>query len=137
MVSIADVMRHVNNFFEVGTRTGKFSVEGGSINLPDLLPGQYFWIYGSIFNDGLHDSTDGLVDEVFNGDVVYMAVPRDFLNLCVEIQMWDQIYGDVSASPYKSESFGGYQYTKDGNDGGMAWYDIPSVKNRLNAWRKL
>jgi len=137
MITIADVMRKCNNFFVYAHEAGDFAIVDGAITLPERKPGQYYMISGSIFNDGVHDSCEGLTDEKFYGVIKYLAIPQDFLNLVYEVQMWEQKYGAVADSPYKSESFGGYTYTKDDSSGGaLAWYDIPSIKCRLAHWRK-
>lgn len=137
MITMSDVMRHCRNWFVAKEAYGQYAIVDGAINLPDLLPGQSYIINGSTFNDGMHDSTTGLVDETFTGLIQYQAIPQDFKNFVLEVQMWEEKYGAVSDSPYQSESFGGYSYTKkDAGNGGMAWYDIPSIKARLSHWRK-
>jgi len=59
-----------------------------------------------------------------------MAVPQDFVALCAEIKQ----YRDAeSPSAYKSESFGGYTYTKD--KAGASWQT--AFSDKLKVWRKL
>ena len=137
---LEQVLRHLNNWFLVEIHEGTFTVENGSITLPFLLTNQYFRVVGSVFNDGLHQypSTD-LTDETFTGTVWALAVPKAVIDLSVEIEAWQEKNGEAVASPYQSESFGGYSYTKRsaGNDSGTlnGWQD--AFRSRLNDWRKL
>jgi hypothetical protein len=67
-----------------------------------------------------------------------MAVPRGFLALVAEIEAWNTKYGAGAMSPYASESFGGYSYSKGATAGGSnatTWSD--AFASRLNAWRKI
>jgi len=136
VITMQDVMRKCRNWFVRRESYGTYTIVDGVINLPDLLPGQSFIINGSVFNDGMHDDTTGLVDETFTGVIQYQNIPQEFKNFVTEIQMWEEKYGAVSDSPYQSESFGGYSYQKkeEGN-GGTAWYNIPSIKARIASWR--
>lgn len=137
---LEQVLRHLNNWFLVEIHEGTFTVENGSIALPFLLTNQYFRICGSVFNDGLHQypATD-LTDEIFTGTVWALAVPKAVVTLSEDIAAWEEKNGEAVASPYQSESFGGYSYTKRsaGNDSGTlnGWQD--AFRGRLNDWRKL
>lgn len=138
---LEDILRHLNNWFLVDIHEGTFTVGNGSIALPFLQNNQYFRIIGSVFNDGLHQyPAVDLTDETFTGTVWALAVPKAVLTLSVEIDEWQEKFGDTVANPYTSESFGGYSYTKA--SGGKAdttavtgWQD--AFRNQLNAWRKL
>ena len=137
---LEQVLRHLNNWFLVEIREGTFTVENGSITLPFLQTNQYFRICGSVFNDGLHQYplTD-LTDETFTGTVWALAVPKEVVTLSEDIASWQEKNGEAVASPYQSESFGGYSYTKRsaGNDSGTlnGWQD--AFRGRLNDWRKI
>lgn len=137
---LEQVLRHLNNWFLVEIHEGTFTVEKGSIALPFLQTNQYFRICGSVFNDGLHlyPAVD-LTDETFNGTVWVLAVPKAVVALAEDIATWEGKNGEAVASPYQSESFGGYSYTKRsaGSDGGTlnGWQD--AFRGRLNDWRKL
>lgn len=138
---LEQVLRHLNNWFLVGIHEGTFTVENGSIALPFLLTNQYFRICGSVFNDGLHQypATD-LTDETFTGTVWVLAVPKAVVVLAEDIAAWEEKNGEAVLSPYTSESFGGYSYTKasGGNadkSAGTGWQG--AFKDRLNDWRKL
>ena len=132
----------LNNWFLLpdGVHAGTYSVEQGGITLPFLRDGQYFRICGSVFNDGLHQyPAVDLTDETFTGSVWALAVPKAVIDLSVEIEAWQEKNGEAVASPYQSESFGGYSYTKRsaGSDSGTlsGWQD--AFRIRLNNWRKL
>lgn len=137
------VLDYIHNYFEKEIRVGEYSIADGSIDLPFLKEGQYFRVRGSVFNDGVHVYGEGgLVDEDFSGEIWAMAVPPSVIALCKEIKDWVDQYGDDMSSPYQSESFGGYSYTKgaisgsgNGVSGGEGWEYV--FRNRLNHWRKI
>jgi hypothetical protein len=138
---LEQVLRHLNNWFLVDIHEGTFTVENGSIALPFLLTNQYFRICGSVFNDGLHlyPAVD-LTDEVFTGTVWALAVPKAVVSLSEDIDAWQEKNGEAVLSPYTSESFGGYSYTKaSGGTGGTSaitgWQD--AFRGRLNDWRRI
>lgn len=150
------VCRELNNFFEQKKIIGKFEIIDGQItqrqpltkNPLRLQEDQYFRIVGSVFNDGVYQyptTASQLKDEEFNGAVWAMAVPKEFLDLVKEIEAWQKKNGSVDSaamSPFQSESFGGYSYSKgarqSSSDGKGASYPTwQSVyADRLNVWRK-
>lgn len=144
---LEEVLRALNNWFEVPGKhlTGRFAVEGSALSLPDgwLLDGQYFLVSGSVMNDGLHQwPAYDLVDEGFEGEVQALAVPMAVQDLADRIEIWWEKYGKAAESPYQSESFGGYTYTKasgngsqGGSQGGYTWQS--AFRSELNRWRKL
>lgn len=137
---LEQVLRHLNNWFLVDIHEDTFTVENGSIALPFLQTNQYFRICGSVFNDGLHQyPAVDLTDETFTGSVWALAVPKAVSDLSVEIAAWQEKNGEAVASPYQSESFGGYSYTKRsaGSDVGALNGWQGAFKARLNDWRKL
>ena len=132
----------LNNWFLLpdGVHAGMYSVEQGGIALPFLRDGQYFRVVGSVFNDGLHQyPCSDLLNETFDGAVWALAVPKAVVDLSLEIEQWQTKNGEAAASPYASESFGGYSYTKrsgNSNAGGVStWQD--AFRARMNPWRKL
>ena len=136
---LEQVLRHLNNWFLVEIHEGTFTVENGSITLPFLLTNQYFRIVGSVFNDGLHQyPAVDLTDETFTGSVWALAVPKAVIDLADEIQKWQEKNGEASVSPYQSESFGGYSYSKatDAETGGAVTWQS-AFKQQLSAWRKI
>ncbi len=137
---LEQVLRHLNNWFLLEIHEGTFTVENGGIALPFLQTNQYFRICGSVFNDGLHQyPAIDLTDETFTGTVWALAVPKAVVTLSEDIAAWEGKNGEAAASPYQSESFGGYSYTKRsaGSDSGTlnGWQD--AFRGRLNVWRKL
>ena len=138
---LEQVLMHLKNWFLVpgGIHEGTYTIEDGGIALPFLANGQYFRICGSVFNDGLHQYPAGdLKTETFDGAVWALAVPQAVNELAAEIEEWQKKNGDASVSPYQSESFGGYQYSKatdSASGGAVTWQS--AFRSRLNAWRKL
>ena len=135
---LEQVLMHLNNWFLVpcGIHEGTYTIEDGSIALPFLLDGQYFRIVGSVFNDGLHQYPESLIDETFTGSVWALAVPKSVIDLAADISAWQEKNGD--AGPYASESFGGYSYTRstDATTGGpVTWQSV--FRSRLAKWRKI
>lgn len=138
---LEQVLRELRNWFVVpgGVHTGAFTVEEGSIALPFLQNGQYFRICGSVFNDGLYRyPAADLVDERFDGAVWALAIPRQVISLADQISAWQTKNGEIVISPYTSESFGGYSYTKastESVDSAAAWQGV--FRSRLDVWRKI
>ena len=140
---LEELMRECRNWFKVpdGAYSGTFTIKGGSIALPFLRAGQYFRIMGSVLNDGVDQYGNcSLRDETFDGAIWAMAVPAEFLRLEEEIKAWRTQYENAANSPFQSESFAGYSYTKssaNGDSGGSVtgWQGV--FASRLNKWRKL
>ena len=138
---LEQVLMNIRRWFTVegGIHSGTFTIEDGGITLPFLAEGQYFRICGSVFNDGLHQYTVlDLVDETFNGTIWALAIPAAVVDLADEISKWQAKNGEASTSPYQSESFGGYQYSKatDAETGGAVTWQS-AFKKQLSAWRKI
>ena len=138
---LEQVLMNIRNWFTVdgGIHSGTFTIEDGGITLPFLANGQYFRIIGSVFNDGLHQyPAADLVDEEFSGAIWALAIPRAVVDLADEISKWQTKNGEASTSPYQSESFGGYSYSKatDAETGG-AVTGQSAFKKQVGAWRKI
>lgn len=118
---------------------GKFTINGCMFSPPldYLQDGQYYRIVGSVFNDGVHQwPMPELVDETFDGAVWAMSVPPAVLALCDEIKSF--VDSDAAKpSPYTSESFGGYSYTKATDANGVAVSWQTAFARQLNKWRKI
>ena len=137
---LEQVLMNIRRWFPVegGIHSGTFTIKDGGITLPFLAEGQYFRIVGSVFNDGLYQyPAADLTDETFTGSVWALAVPKAVIDLADEIQKWQEKNGEAASGIYQSESFGGYQYSKQtASDGGQL--TVWSVfRKRLNQWRKL
>ena len=137
-MDLTNLCAELRNYFETKKRFGTFTISGGSISPSDFLQdGQYYRIVGSVFNDGVHrHPAHDLTDETFDGAVWAMAVPPAVVELAAEIEEYNK--SDVGKpSPYISENFGGYGYTKatDANGTPIGWQK--AFASRLNKWRKL
>ncbi len=124
---------------------GDFEVKDGMVSPLDFLKqGQYFRIVGSDLNDGVYlyngESMD-LKDEVFNGALWAMSVPPIVIALSAEIDDWrakNEALDSENMSPYTSESFDGYSYSKGGNSkGGTATSWQSQFADRLKPYRRL
>ena len=138
---LEQVLMNIRNWFTVdgGIHSGTFTIEDGGIALPFLANEQYFRIIGSVFNDGLHQyPAADLVDEEFSGEIWALAIPKAVIDLANEIQKWQGKNGEASVSPYQSESFGGYSYSKatDAETGGAVTWQS-AFKRQLSAWSKI
>jgi hypothetical protein len=136
---LTDICQEIRNWFDRGLpkHYGEFNIVNGNIEELSLVEGQYFRIIGSLFNDGVHKVGDTLTDEKFNGSVWEMAIPLAVVQLSAEIDEWTEKNKDAIASPYTSESFGGYSYSKATGSNGSLLTWIDAFKTRLNAWRKI
>lgn len=124
----------LRNYFVVEIVDGEYTVTDREITLPFLAAGQFFRVVGSVFCDGVYRYGDALpADETFDGAIWAMAIPPALDAIAVEIEEWKAKNADVLASPYQSESFGGYSYAK-GSDS-ASWQGV--FAKRLNRWRKL
>lgn len=133
-----EILAEIRNYFIVNVHSGKFEVIGGNLSPLDFLKdGQYFKIHGSIFNDGVYRHPEsGLVDETFSGEIWALAVPPTLIALVADIEEYEK-KAKENVSPFASESFGGYSYTKatDGNGSPLTWKTVFAKK--LNRWRKI
>lgn len=147
---LTELCKELRNWFEKEKYFGTFTIEGGQLtDCSYLQDGQYYRIVGSVFNDGVYKwPDDDLVNESFNGAVWAMAVPPAVVALSNNIDEWTDKYDDVNSanmSPYSSESFGGYSYSKSVGGGSNAsknrgngaptWQSM--FANELNKWRKI
>lgn len=149
---LTDLCQELKNWFEKEKYIGTFTIEGGQLTDSSFLQdGQYFRVIGSVFNDGVHKfdpnnaEREDLHDEVFEGAVWAMAVPPTVIALSDKIAAWQAEYGSVNSaamSPYQSESFGGYSYSKgSGSASASGGSSVPTWQstfaNELSRWRKI
>lgn len=140
---LSDICGELKNWFvtdDSHKHFDTFTIKDSVISPSDFIqPNQYFRIVGSVFNDGVYKNDDNLVlnDETFEGAIWLMSVPNDILALDREVTEWIEKYSSVMYSPYSSESFGGYSYSKTSttNLSGSTWQAVFSA--RLNKWRKI
>ena len=148
-IPMTDLCQEIRNWFDRARYIGNITLDAGggvycngiAIGLAD---GQYYRIIGSTFADGVHVYPDAdNKQESFDGAVWAMAVPPSVIKLSAEIAAWRTKYeapDAASMSPFSSESFGGYSYSKssntsDGASGGASWKS--AFASRLNALRKI
>lgn len=140
------VCRELNNYFERKKLFGLMKVENGALVSPltaNIQQGQYFRIVGSVLNDGIYQfpAADLQDEEEFDGSLWLLAFPVDFVALVSDIEEWQKKNGAVDSaamSPFTSESFGGYSYSKGASDtgkGANTWQG--AFKSRLNAFRRM
>lgn len=141
---IGEICKELNNWFVVDDADrcfSEFTISDGVISPLDFVQkGQYFRIIGSVFNDGVYKNDDDLKlqDETFDGCVWAMRIPADVIKLSADISAWMDKNGEAVTSPYASESFGGYSYTKSTGANGennATWQKVFS--NSLKKWRKI
>lgn len=139
MTMINEICSHIHNYFAKDEQKhyGAFKIEHGNIVADFIADGQYFRIIGSVFNDGVYRyPVSGLTDEAFDGAVWAMSLPPELIALSAEIEEYTK--SDAGKpSPFTSESFGGYAYTKatDASGAPIGWQK--AFASRLNRWRKI
>ena len=145
-MNITEICADIRNYFlvhrENDIHKGHFKISGRDIAPLDFLQkGQYFRIVGSTMNDGVYQNTPEskhtLKNEEFDGAVWAMSVPPAFIMLCEDIETWranHESVGSQNMSPFTSESFGGYTYSK-GATSSVTWQE--QFKGRLNAYRRI
>jgi hypothetical protein len=143
---LSELCKELKNWFDRGQpkilecieiRDGRI-INGDFIRL--IQDDQYFRIVGSVFNDGVYKNDEELVltDEKFIGAIWLMAIPKEVIDLASEIDTWKTAYTDTVNSPFQSESFGGYSYSKAGGSSGSSgptWQSVFAAQ--LNKWRKI
>ena len=147
---LTEICLYLKNWFDFNQPKyfGKFTIENGVIvGLEDKIQtNQYYRIVGSVFNDAVHQKGhEQLTDETFDGAVWIMAVPRDVISLATEISKWQEKYGSLDSenmSPYQSESFGGYSYSKSsGGNSENTGASVPTWQGvygaRLRRYKKI
>lgn len=134
-VTVAAVMRQVNNHFVSGYLDADFAVEGG--NLKPAPAASFVYIAGSAGVDGVWELQggkligDGIADEAFTGRVWLLKPPRDFLELCKEIAAHDAKHPTGAA---QSESFGDFRYSMGAQAAG-GW--AAAFAARLTPYRRM
>ena len=114
-----EIMKKVNNFFEKDFEQGNITINNGKLQVNNVYAkGQYIRILDSIMNDGVYQVAScnngelvvagNLQDEVFNGYVVGLAVPSDFIHLVEKIKEFDNKQTGIA-----SESIPNYSVTYD------------------------
>ena len=152
--TLTEVCTYLNNWFDRGQKKifGDISdivIENGRITNESFINAikedQYYRIIGSVFNDGVYkyNLLDTLKDETFNGAVWLMAIPQNIIDVAGQIEEWQKKYESVDSenlSPYQSESFKGYSYSKAtgaSNNGANnnTWQGV--FGNKLSDYKKM
>ncbi len=156
---LTELCEYLKNWFDEGQAKyiGNIEITGGVITARDDLyyqevqvepaAGQYFRVIGSIFSDGIHVYPNyEIPDETFEGAIWLLRIPPEIIALSDEIDAWKAKYMTLNSqymSPYNSESFAGYSYSKNGSGASAAasgsglsgWQSV--FADRLTPWRKL
>lgn len=146
---LTEICAEIKNYFtyENDKHIGDFSIIDGLIVPSFDIQTDYIRIVGSHLNDGVHKLSDAdLVDEgEFHGAVWVMSPPKAFLELAKEIEDWQAKNGALDSpamSPFNSESFGGYSYSKSGgsasggsSSAGASWQ--AAFATRLTMYRRI
>lgn len=140
MNAIKEICDSIHNYFVKDTIHGRFSIENGTLDTSGIriLEGQYFQIKGSVLNDGIYKHPEfSLKDEEFHGAIYLLAIPADIIAIAEEIETWESENGKALASPYQSESFADYNYTRasSASGGQFTWRDV--FKSKLDQYRKI
>lgn len=116
---LTEVCTEIKNYFSYrrDRHAGEYKIVDGQFVPRVDLKSDYFAVFGSMKNNGVHKVSDNdLIDEdEFTGAVWVMTPPAAFLSLVDDIEAWQAKYGATDSeamSPFNSESFGGYSYTK-------------------------
>lgn len=145
---LTEICEYLHNWFceDSDIIVGNIVIGDSEITVPNgsIQPGQYIRIVGSVFNDGVWQYGEAMFKpETFNGAVWLMKVPLAVIQLATDIEDWQDKYGGLDSkamSPFDSESFAGYSYSKSsGGTGEIAsqtnWQGV--FLGRLSPWRKL
>lgn len=147
---LGEICAEIKNFFtyEEDRHIDNFVISEGQVSPVLDFTTDYFRIVGSRLNDGVHKVSEltknPLKDESFHGAIWIMSVPDDFLALVSDIEAWQEKNGGVDSqamSPFQSESFGGYSYSKaSGGNTDSGGSSVPTWKStfasRLNIYRR-
>lgn len=118
---LSEICAEIKNYFsyEEDRHVGDWTINDGVIAPSfDFKNVNYIRIVGSRLNDGVYKVSElatKLHNETFHGAIWLMSPPADFLSLVEEIESWQDANGKADSanmSPFQSESFGGYSYSK-------------------------
>lgn len=150
---LTEICAEIKNYFTYkdDLHVGDFAIVDGAITPSLDLPTDYVRIVGSHFNDGVHvrgeEGFDFKDESEFHGSVWVMSPSAAFLSLVADIEAWQEKNGrvdSVAMSPFQSESFGGYSYSKASGGSGSGSSGASSVPtwqktfaSRLKIYRRL
>ena len=150
-VLVGDIMKSVNNYFEVSYVDRTFTIdEDGVLSDSEWLhSGQWIAVTGSIFHNGVWriidsrlsaltlDNTDSvplLPAETFDGRIWSLALPAGFVSGCKKI---DAYAAKTPVGAVASESFGNYShsYMKGATGGILTWNE--AFRKTLDTYRHM
>ena len=145
---LTEICGYLRNWFcdDTDIIVGNIVVGDSEITVPYgvIQPDQYIRIVGSVFNDGVWQYGSATFrPETFDGAVWPMRMPKTLIDLATDIEDWQAKYGKADSkamSPFNSESFAGYSYSKSSSGIGevaspTTWQGVFAA--RLSPWRKL
>ena len=143
-----EVCAEIRNYFTYRSDIliGDYKIEDGVISPSiDFKGCEYIRIIGSRKNNGVHKLSDNdLEDEgTFHGSIWRMSPPKDFLLLVKDIEEKKKKNGTLDSaamSPFQSESFGGYSYSKSSGNSSDGAYDNSwkaPFASRLKMYRRI
>lgn len=136
-VTMEQVMRECNNFFENCKYTGVVSISGGKL-VPDV-GAPYVYVAGSKALSGVYSLADGrfedadVMDEEFSGTLWYLYPPKAFTDIVKEMAEFE---ARSPAGGFVSESFGQYSYSRaTGSKGVLTAQE--AFADRLRPYRRM
>lgn len=136
-MTVPELCAYTHNFFDRADDpiAGEFAFEPDTVPAW-VVPGQYFLVCGSIFNDGVHKAGDGdLTAETFTGTVQPMRVPPAFVELARKITEYDAAL--PGGGLYANQSFAGWSGTLATGSDGLPADGATRYRKEINRWRKL
>ena len=152
---LSEICAEIKNYFTFlgDIKVGDYAIVDGVVTPSIVIPTDYIRIVGSHKNDGVHvrnaetGKFDDLEDEEkWHGSIWIMSPPKDFLLLVKDIKTWQDKNGSVDSvamSPFQSESFGGYSYSKGstGKSTSASGSSVPTWQStfasRLKIYRRI
>ena len=140
-VSLYELLVYLRNFFPgLHWQFTGAEITANRIVIPGPETRDYYLIEGSRRNNGIHVYGDAdLRNETYTGIVTEICVPPEVLAILEEINTWQEKNAEAVQSPYQSESFGGYSYTKASSSSASgestSWKTV--FAPRLRIWRKI
>ena len=146
-MGIYDLMNKCNNYFTINYEQGEFTIVNNEVKVNGKYKvGQYIRIVDSLFNDNVYKiisvdndiiKLDGVNDEVFNGYICGLNVPKDFIELVDKINDYEnRIKKGIS-----SESIPNYSISYSNEDYSVAFSNELSKYNKpyrgKYAWLKM
>lgn len=148
---LTEICAHLKNYFDYSRFYGDISISGGAVSCRgvqiDMDEGQYFALFRPHYCLGIFRYGDELEDRtVKNGSVWLMDIPPAIFAAIEWAEKWNELNGGADSaanSPFQSESFGGYSYSKgstykDADSAiGASVFDQAQFKAMLSPYQKM